>query len=237
MLQPIIMGRLNKKLQQKERKKGGGSGISKSAVLATLADRDKKKEEELDPDRYNAINFKQPKKLPNTLDELDQDPDFQLLLDVPSFKADKSDRRPGTFNPSNRVKKKDKMKIKADLLRKKLHVCEVLKKEEKAAKNRKKTAVVGDMKPMADTLDVIVDDIKQDEEEKEEKKRGDKLKAKVKAKGTLKQKKAQQNFLKNMSIFNQVNKHPDYVKNPLQTISTHIENKMILESMELANKK
>ena len=39
------MGRLNKKLQQKERKKLGGSAISKSAVLATLADRDKKKSE------------------------------------------------------------------------------------------------------------------------------------------------------------------------------------------------
>jgi len=232
------MGRLNKKLQQKERKKAGGSGISKSAVLATLAERDmKKSEEELDPDRYNAINFKQPKKLPNTLDELDQDPDFQLLLDVPSFKADKSERKPGTFNASNRVKKKDKMKIKADLLRKKLHVCEVLKKEEKAAKNRKKTVVVGDMKPMADTLNVIDDDIKQEKKEaEEEKKLSDKSKTKLKAKGTMKQKKAQQNFLKNISIFNQVNKHPDYIKNPLQTISTHIENKMILESMELAKK-
>ena len=109
------MGRLNKKLQQKERKKAGGSGISKSAVLATLADRDKKEEEQPDPDRYNAINFKQPKKLPNTLDELDKDPDFQLLLDVPSF-MDKSDRKPGTFNASNRVKKKDKMKIKAGFI-------------------------------------------------------------------------------------------------------------------------
>ena len=44
------------------------------------------------------------------------------------------------------------MKIKKDLLRKKLHVCELLKKEEKDAKARKKTAVVGDMKPMEETL-------------------------------------------------------------------------------------
>ena len=44
-------------------------------------------EETKDPDRYNAINFKQPKKLPRTLDELDKDPDFQLLLDVPTFKV------------------------------------------------------------------------------------------------------------------------------------------------------
>ena len=47
------------------------------------------------------------------------------------------------------------MKIKKDLLRKKLHVCELLKKEEKDAKARKKTAVVGDMKPMEETLKII----------------------------------------------------------------------------------
>lgn len=226
------MGRLNKKLQQKERKKIGGSGISKSAVLATLAERDKKKSDEADvekdPNRYNAINFKQPKKLPNSLDELDNDPEFQLLLDVPSFK-DKSNRKPGTFNESNRVKKKDKMKIKKDLLRKKLHVCELLKKEETDAKVRKNTAVVGDMKPITDSLKVIDEDI---EAEKKVKKLAEKSAVAKKAKGTQKQKKAKQDFLKNISIFNQVNKHPDYVKNPLLTISTHIENKMILESIQ-----
>lgn len=172
-----------------------------------------------------------PKKLPRTLDELDKDQDFQLLLDVPTFKADKAERKPGTFNASNRVKKKDRMKIKKDLLRKKLHVCELLKKEEKDAKARKKTAVVGDMKPMEETLKSIDHDIVEEEEEKKKKELDAKSKPK-KAKGTLKQKKAQQNFLKNVSIFNQVNKHPEYVKNPLQTISTHIENKMILESMQ-----
>ena len=53
------------------------------------------------------------------------------------------------------------MKIKKDLLRKKLHVCELLKKEEKDAKARKKTAVVGDMKPMEETLKIINHDIVQ----------------------------------------------------------------------------
>ena len=70
------------------------------------------------------------------------------------------------------------------------------------------------------------------EEEEKKKKQLDAKSKPKKAKGTLKQKKAQQNFLKNVSIFNQVNKHPEYVKNPLQTIPTHIENKMILESMQ-----
>ena len=53
------------------------------------------------------------------------------------------------------------MKIKKDMLRKKLHVCELLKKEEKDAKARKKTAVVGDMKPMEETLKIINHDIVQ----------------------------------------------------------------------------
>ena len=52
-----------------------------------IKDQSALEEETKDPDRYNAINFKQPKKLPRTLDELDKDPDFQLLLDVPTFKV------------------------------------------------------------------------------------------------------------------------------------------------------
>jgi len=237
------MGRLNKKLQSKERKKLVNSGISKSAVLATLAKKDQKKEaaaaneqaEEKDEDRYSAINFKKPKPLPETLEELDESPDFQLLLDVPTFmdKAAKANKNPGTFN--NKVKKKDKMKIKKDLLRKKLHVCELLKKEEKSAKARKKTVVVGDMKPLADTLNVIDKDIQEEEEAKKEKvlKEGKVSKKKGGGnKGTQKQRKVKETFMQNLSVFNQVNAHPDYRSNPFKTISTHIENKMILESMQ-----
>ena len=55
--------------------------------VCLIKDQSALEEEAKDPDRYNAINFKQPKKLPRTLDELDKDPDFQLLLDVPTFKV------------------------------------------------------------------------------------------------------------------------------------------------------
>ena len=213
------MGRLNKKQNQKKLTVAKTAGISKSAVLATLAKKDE--------DRYDAINFKNPKPLPKTLDELDENPDFQLLLDVPNFK-DKS-AKPGTFN--NKIKKKDRMKVKKDLLRKKLHVIELLKDEEKATKKRQKTAVVGDMKPMVDTLQVIDDLIKEDDEIKQ-KKLAEQSNIKKASKGTLKQKKAKAQFMKNMTLFNQINNHPEYVKNPFKTISTHIENKMLLESSQ-----
>lgn len=40
-------------------------------------------------------------------------------------------------------------------------------------------------------------------------------------------------MMENLSIFKQVLKHPEYVKNPFQTITTHIENKVLLESIEM----
>merc|ERR1712014_325086 len=104
-----------------------------------------------------------------------------------------------------------------------------------AEKARKKRPVVGDMKPMADTLKVIDDVIKGDEELKEKKllvEKKSQMKRKKLSTKTPKQKKVQQQFLANLSVFNQVNKHPEYRSNPFKTISTHIENKMILEKMQ-----
>ena len=37
--------------------------------------------------------------------------------------------------------------------------------------------------------------------------------------------------MEGMSVFKQVNSHEQYIKNPFETISTHIENKMLIESM------
>ena len=51
-------------------------------------------------------------------------------------------------------------------------------------------------------------------------------------KGFPKQKKVKASFMEGMSVFKQVNSHEQYIKNPFGTISTHIENKMLIESMQ-----
>ena len=48
----------------------------------------------------------------------------------------------------------------------------------------------------------------------------------------MKQKKVKSTFLEGISVFNQVNSHKQYVNDPFGTISTHIENKMLIEAMK-----
>ena len=75
-----------------------------------------------------------------TLDELDTHPDFQLLLLdkntaieklAQSSQCNKSDNM--SFKEgsnANKIKKKDKMKMRKELLQKKIHVIKLLKEEE-----------------------------------------------------------------------------------------------------------
>jgi Ribosome biogenesis protein SLX9 len=39
-------------------------------------------------------------------------------------------------------------------------------------------------------------------------------------------------MMSDLSVFQQVLAHPEYTKDPFKTISTHIENKMLLEAMQ-----
>ena len=77
-----------------------------------------------------------------TLEELDSHPDFQLLLldknTAIQQLAQSSTRNPGrnSTNIDNstlkkKIKKKEKMKIRKELLEKKIHVIKLLKQEEK----------------------------------------------------------------------------------------------------------
>ena len=125
---------------------------------------------------------------------------------------------------SSKVTKKDKMKIRKDHLQNRLKAIHMIKNEEKAAIKRQRKPIVGDLKPFADTLNKILDD--EDTKEKRKKK-------KQPSKGKpVKQKQLQDKMMKDLSIFNQVLAHPEYNKSPLDTISTHIENKMLMEAMD-----
>lgn len=249
------MGRLNKKLHKisvKSKTIGEKSGtISKSDVLKTLARKEKHENE----NNYEIKNNKPPAtgkpfypnsvkqpELPKTLDELETHPEFQLLLLDKDTALQQMLQNTGSSIENkflkgneggvNRIKKKDKMKMRAALLQKKIHVIKLLKEEEKATKKRKRTVVTGDMKPMADTLnEVFKEEIKPLESNFSDVSHTKKIMKK--AKGPMKQKKVKASFMEGMSIFNQVNSHQQYKQDPFGTISTHIENKMLIEATSI----
>ena len=127
------------------------------------------------------------------------------------------------MNTLSKVTKKDKMKIRKDHLQNRLKAIQMIKNEEKASVRRQRKAIVGDLKPFTDTLDKILDEDNSSMKKTKAKKQP--LKAKP-----VKQKQVKNQMLKDMSIFQQVLAHPEYNKNPLNTISTHIENKMLMEA-------
>lgn len=139
-----------------------------------------------------------------------------LLLEKPTLKAIKSKMT------ASKVTKKDKLRIKKNHLQHKLKKMKADQQELKNAAKRKKKAVIGDLKPIQDTLKDILDEVTTEE----------KTKRKVpRQPGHSKQKKKQNQMQRDLSIFQQVLAHPEYVQNPFNTISTHIENKMIMEAM------
>ena len=83
---------------------------------------------------------------------------------------------------------------------------------------------VGDVKPITEVLDTILNE---DENKKSKKNKSKKPNPRI-----VKQKQLQDQMLKDMSIFEQVLNHPQFKKDPFETITTHIENKMLMEAMD-----
>lgn len=128
------------------------------------------------------------------------------------------------MNTTSKVTKKDKMKIRKDHLQNKLKAIQMIKMEEKAAVKRKSKAIVGDLKPFQDTLNKILDEGNSNQKAQKKKKPSKEK--------PVKQKQVKEKMLKDLSIFQQVLSHPQFNKNPFDTISTHVENKMLLEAMD-----
>ena len=131
--------------------------------------------------------------------------------------------------PKKQMNKKEKQKLKRNFLVSKLSQDAKEAKEEKFRKIRgEKNGVMGDTQPLRDIMaDILA------ETELPESKEGNKPEAKKKrkvGKGTLKEKKRMQEMKQNIQFFNQVKKHPDFVKDPFAAISTHIQNKMLMEA-------
>lgn len=203
-LVPEKMGRYNKRIQAAKRLKNEKT-ISSSAVAKTLANKDKE-----------VVQF-------STIDLIkNANAEVNLMLEKPSKKSLVNKAQ---STKVNKVSKKDKMKLRQNNLKQRLEVMKLIKDEEKAAKKRKSKSITGDLKPITDTLD----DILSQDDKKHAK---NKTKSENQGSKPMKQKKMKKQMLNDIAIFQQVIKHPQFSKNPFQTISTHIENKMLLEAMD-----
>jgi hypothetical protein len=199
------MGRVNKRIAASKKVKADKATISTSAVLKTLANEDKKQDNNVQqgPELVTKVGVK------------------VLLLQKPTAKSFKAKNK-----VSSKITKKDKMKLRKDNLVQRLEVMKDIKKEEKAKAIRMKKVITGDMKPMVETLDAI---FSQTDDVVVVKK---KPKTKKAERPPTKMSQKNDQMMKDLAIFEQVVKHPQYAKNPFATITTHIENKMLLEAME-----
>jgi len=132
------------------------------------------------------------------------------------------------------LKKKEKKKLRHEIWLKKVDIIESRLKEERAKKKRQKTAVVGDLRPLHDTLPTLellmratgtLGGTKQA--------RGDQASSganKRKARSIEKESYQQKQMLADISLFNEVSEHPAYKADPLATIVEHLGNKMKQEN-------
>ena len=198
------MGRYNKRLQVAKKLKNE-KNLSSTAVAKTFENKDKQ-----------FVQF-------STIDLIkNSNAEVNLLLEKPSKKSLVNKVQASKVNC--KVTKKDKMKMRKDNLKQRLEAMEIIKSEEIAAKKRKNKAITGDLKPISATLDDIL--------AQDEKKQCKNVKEKLKESRPTKQNKVKQQMLNDIAIFQQVIKHPQYSKDPFSTISTHIENKMLLEAID-----
>merc|ERR1712200_317134 len=124
--------------------------------------------------------------------------------------------------------KKEKMKIRKNLLADRLAGQAGKKLEAKEKKKREKTVIVKDIKPLLDDILNIEEDIKKDELHKVKK-----PKNKKPSKAVLKEKARQEQFLKDLAFLKEASAHPVYIKAPLSTLNTHIKNTVHTHNTDL----
>ncbi|KAL3858950.1 hypothetical protein ACJMK2_009196 [Sinanodonta woodiana] len=124
------------------------------------------------------------------------------------------------------LRKKDKRKLRHELWNQKVNAIQEAKKKEKEKKQRQKTPVVGDIGSLVEalpTLELLMKGSPVSANKESERNR--------KPKGIDKEKKRKQQALQDISLFQQVLKHPAFQENPTATITEHLHNKLKQEEM------
>merc|ERR1712105_181069 len=90
----------------------------------------------------------------------------EVIPNTEDKKVDKPLRTTAKDGKIVKMKKKDKLKMKKQLLHEKLAAIEFVKKEAKNKKKREETVIVGDLKPLTDHINIIDEIIKSGEEKR-----------------------------------------------------------------------
>ncbi|XP_067645520.1 uncharacterized protein [Eurosta solidaginis] len=138
---------------------------------------------------------------------------------------------PKTPSPKKRaITKREKVRQKHKNLMNKFALLKKQRKENAARKNREKTAVIGDLKPLKDALPSLNElfklskknsDIKTGIKEIDEP--GQLTKSEKKLTVNQKIKKKKEKFIRQVSSYQALLKDPDFKKNPRDAISYHIK--------------
>ncbi len=164
------------------------------------------------------------KKTSGSMAKTRQQPQANGLFKVSKKKAKTTKQPVASLSMPDHFEKKIRREIKRQGLRAALEEGVRARKEAAAARRRRSRPVIGDLNPMAESLD---DAIKEMEEEKKRPRK----EGKRKQKGMLNEKRRRADFLKNVQVFQSVVQNKDFVKDPLGAVSIHVKNK--LEAQEL----
>ena len=210
------MGRLNKKLSKKIPAKQGSVGLSSHATKALVSMKDVIKIP-VDTNKSASAPTESFSKFVSDNVRVVTKQSQKIALNL-NKKVLKTAKRDGKIV---KLKKKERMKIRTGLLVNKLTEMEKEKKEVKERKLREKVVIVKDTKPLLDDLEQIENEILEKKISRESKAN---LGSKKSFKHTQKMKKQKTQFMKDIEFLKAATKHPDYVANPINIITTHIQN-------------
>ena len=205
------MGRLNKKLTKKIAKPSQNAGLSSAAAKGL-------------------VNIKESLKIATDSDVPTPAPTDNIVSFSKQIREAKGSEQDKTENLAKKnpkansagkivkISKKEKMKVRKNLLVKKLSNLASDKKAAKEKREREKVVIVKDTRPLLENLEKIEEDIKKQDELKL------KPKKKKMSKHTMKTKKQKEQFMKDIEFLKAACQDPEYVANPLKTVTTHIKN-------------
>jgi hypothetical protein len=168
------MGRLNKKITAKTglplskaglsrshlagRQSAASGGLSTSAVLAKKDSIAILTSQDISTVSSRLVRPSETPKLVLVTSEKSSD-DIGKNNGVANVSTKKALRR-ATTNPSGGVSKKDRRRIRSELLHKRLAAADTVKQAAKAKKRREKAVIVKDLQPLIEDLNDIEEDIK-----------------------------------------------------------------------------
>lgn len=121
-----------------------------------------------------------------------------------------------SLKPTKFVSKRDKLKLRRDILLKKIDAVTQMKKDYRARNKRKKTVIMGDTNPLHDALPSLESLLKSSESKQ-------KLRPPPKSKAIQKAAKRKKSLIKDVGLFKKILADKRFKVNPMNAISKHVK--------------